>query len=166
MDWRTFITLGHIIGTVLGVGGATFAEIFYIKASRDGIIDPVEKEFLKTTYRFLRIGLIVLIISGFGYLILARLTGQTANLYNPRLWAKMLITVVLLLNAIALQARIMPLWLGSGVSLASWYAALILGAWRTEISFFKIIFIYVLAVIIITAILYLIKKSLIKKSAQ
>ena len=36
MDWHTALIVIHLIGTALGVGAATFAEIFYIKSLRDG----------------------------------------------------------------------------------------------------------------------------------
>ena len=31
MDWHLVLIIVHVIGTVLGVGGATFAEIFLLK---------------------------------------------------------------------------------------------------------------------------------------
>lgn len=161
MDWQFILTVSHILGTALGLGGATFAEIFYLKAARDGIIDATESGFLKTTYFVLRLGMIILVFSGFGYLFFYRLTGQTELIYNPKLWAKLTIVAFIIFNALLLQAKKMPLWLGSAVSLTSWYSAFILGSWRSlEASYISIILLYIMAVIIVAAFLEIIKKAL------
>ncbi|MEK7549225.1 MAG: hypothetical protein AAB496_01920 [Patescibacteria group bacterium] len=161
MDWYTFLIITHLIGTVLGAGGATFAEIFYLKAKRDGVIEPLEIDYLKTIYFILRIGLFILIISGFGFLLLYRLMGNGEALLNSKLWAKLGIVVILVLNAFLIQAKKIPMWLGASISITSWYGALILGAWRTlDASFVSIIIIYIIAVFIVAGILELIKKYL------
>lgn len=159
IDWQTILTASHIIGTVLGLGGATFAEIFYLKAAKDGVINATESDFLKTTYFILRLGMIILLFSGFGYLFFYRLTGQTELIYNPKLWAKLTIVLAIIFNALLLQAKKMPLWLGSAISLTSWYSAFILGSWRgLETSYISIIVLYIMAIIIVAAFLEIIKK--------
>lgn len=161
MDWQTFLAISHIIGTVLGVGGATFAEIFYLKSAKDGVIDPQENVTLKTIFYVLRVGMVILVLSGFGFLILYRLTGQTELLYSPKLWAKLTIILILLFGVIAWQAKKVPMWLGSAVSLTSWYAALVLGVWRgVEASYFTIMVAYLFAVVFVIALLSIIRKSL------
>ena len=161
MNWHSFLIIVHLIGTVLGVGGATFAEIFYLKAKRDGVIEPLEVDYLKTSYLVLRIGLFILIISGFGFLLFYRLSGYGGGLLNPKLWAKLAIVVILILNAFLIQIRKIPMWLGASVSLTSWYGAMILGAWRTlDASFISIIIAYVIAIFIVVGILELIKRYL------
>ena len=150
MDWRTFLTIGHIIGTVLGVGGATFAEIFIQKSLKDGKIEPTENQFLHTTYFVLRVGLVILVLSGIGYYILAVQTGTTARFLGPRILAKMTITAIIVLNAILLKVKKVPLWLGSGISLTSWYAALVIGAWRVKADYLTLIFWYIVAIGLVT----------------
>lgn len=148
MNWQTFLTISHITGAVLGVGGATFAEIFLLKSAKDGKIDPTESAFLQTTYVVLRLGMLLLVLSGFGYLLFYRITGQVELLYQPKLWAKLTIVLVIVFNALLLAAGRIPLWLGSSLSLVSWYAAFILGAWRTlSASFWEIMIFYLLAVL-------------------
>lgn len=106
------------------------------------------------TYQILRVGMVLLVISGFGYLLLARLTGKAPYLYEPRLWAKLTLTVVIVLNALLLQVRKIPLFLGAAISLVSWYAALILGIWRKlELSYLAIMGSYILIVFIVAAVL-------------
>lgn len=164
MDWQFILTASHILGTALGLGGATFAEIFYLKSTRDGVIDATENDFLKTTYLILRIGMIILLFSGFGYLFFYRLTGQTELIYNPKLWAKLTIVAAIILNALMIQAKKISMRLGSAISLTSWYFAFILGSWRSlEAPYLLIILFYIIAVIAVAAFLEIIKKVLVKK---
>jgi len=140
MDIGLIIRIGHVVGTVLGVGGATMAEIFYLKAMRDdGKIDEKEGGFLKVVYSVLRWGMVLLVLSGFGFLILYRIQGVEERLYNPRLWAKLVLTLIIVINALLLQTRKISFPWGSAISLTSWYAALVLGLWRgLEAGFWEI----------------------------
>ncbi len=130
MDIYSVLVIVHIIGTVLGVGGVTLAEIFYLKAIRDGVVDPIESDFLRTIYTVMRVGLILAVFSGFGFLILYRVSGATALLYSPVLWAKLTIIGILVANALAIHARTIPMHIGAAISFVSWYAALVLGVLR------------------------------------
>lgn len=160
MDWPVLIKISHLVGTALGVGGATLAEVFYLKCLKDGQVDPTESDLLKTIYLVLRVGMVLLVLSGFGYLVFYRLAGLEQYLYSARLWAKLTIVLILLLSVAAWQAKLVSAKLGSGLSLASWYAALILGAWRLgpSVSYWQIVAAYLLAVGVVTIILALIRK--------
>ncbi|MBI2120468.1 MAG: hypothetical protein HYT94_02475 [Parcubacteria group bacterium] len=162
MTWYTFLTLSHIIGTILGAGGATFAEILSLQALKDGVIDPAETALLRLTYRVLRIGLIILVLSGFGYLLWYRMTGDVAMLYEPRILAKLTILFFTLLAVIAWQAKMVPSWLGSAGSIVSWYALILLGTWRElGASYVSIMVIYLVALTIASfAMLFVHKKIL------
>ena len=64
MDPLTLLIIGHLIGSVLGVGGATFIEIFLNKALRDGEVNPTEGSFLKATFTTVRVGLLISLVTG------------------------------------------------------------------------------------------------------
>lgn len=161
MTWFTFLITTHVFGTILGVGGATFAEIFYLKALRDGEIDPTENSFLKITYRVLRVGLVILIFSGVGIFILGRLTGHESSFYDPRFLAKMTMFAAILINPILFQTKLLKSWLATSVSLVSWYGAFILGMWRSlETSYIQIMIVYIVAIIITAVILEMIKRMI------
>lgn len=156
---QTAFVITHIVGTILGAGAALFAEVFVIKALRDGVIEPLEGDHLKTIYTILRIGLIVTVISGFGFLFLYRINGYGEYLYDPKLWAKLTVIMIILLNALLLQSRKIPLLWGSAISLTSWYAAMTLGILRkVSAGYFEILGGYVLSVLIVTFILHRIHK--------
>lgn len=161
MNWYFILTAGHIIGTILGVGGATFAEIFYLKSSRDGVIDKTESRFLKTTYLIMRLGMIILLISGFSLLIWHRFTDQEALIYNPSFQAKMTIVLIIVINALLLQAKKISLNIGSAISLTSWYSAMILGSWHDlEADYLPILTVYIATVLMVYFVLKIIKKSI------
>ena len=158
MSIYTFLVISHIVGTVLGVGGATFAEILHTKALKDRVVTPEESSTLKVTYRVLRVGLLLTVLSGFSFLLFYRLTGQSELIFDPKLWAKLFIVIVIMINALLLQAKAVPFWLGSAVSLTSWYGALVLGAWHDyPFSFMGTLIGYLVAIIVVAYLLHVVK---------
>ena len=161
MDYYLLLVTVHIFGAILGVGGITFAEIFYFKSAKDNIINETESSFLKTTYFVLRIGTILLVLSGFGFLVYYRFIGSEELLYNSQLWTKLTIVIVIALNAVLLQAKKMPAWLGSPISLVSWYATMLLGIFRNvEMSYLQTMTIYIVMIIFVGFVLDYIKRIL------
>ncbi|MCH7530024.1 hypothetical protein IIB50_02825 [Patescibacteria group bacterium] len=162
MDVFTLLIIGHLIGAVLGVGGATFIEIFLNKALRDGEIDPIEGSFLKTTFSVVRIGLIISIFTGIGFLLVYRFYDESFRLYDPTLWAKLTVIGVIVVNALLLQAHKIPIWLGSPLSFVSWYTVLALGVLLRgpAISYLAVMLYYVAALIVGGIILWGIRRSL------
>lgn len=161
MDIYTLLVVTHLIGAILGVGAATFAEIFLLKAVRDGEVDPIESSFLQVTYRVIRAGLAFGILSGFGFLLYYRLNGSSELLFDPVLLAKLTILIIILINAILLQARRIPLWLGSALSFASWWsAALLVPLGPDNLTYVGILAFYVLGVGAVAGILHLVRSAL------
>ena len=159
MDIHSFLIVAHLIGVALGVGGATFGGILYLKAMKDGKIDPMEGEWLSVIFMVLRIGLAIAVITGFGFLLEYRFTGQEERLMDPRLWAKLTVILVLVANALLIQMRRIPMWLGESLSLTSWYGALVLGIIRgVDYSYFAFLFFYLIGVVIVIGILSLVKR--------
>jgi hypothetical protein len=161
IDWYLFLKITHFIGVALGVGGATFAEIFYLKAKRDGVIEPLEADYMKTAVFVLRLGLFILVVSGFGFFLVYRFTLAGALILDPQLWAKLTIVLVLIFNAFLTAAQKAPMWLASAISFTSWYAALIIGAWSSlEASYSSVIIVYIIAIFVVALILEIIRKAL------
>lgn len=164
MDWYSILVISHIVGTVLGVGGATFAEINILRALRDGKISDDESYLMSGAYKTLRLGFFIALVSGFGFLVVYRLQVMEELLYEPKLWAKMTIIGFIGLNAALLQMRIIPLLVGSAISITSWYAALILGSLKNvEYSYIAILSMYGLAVAIAFFVLMNIHEKMVKK---
>lgn len=169
MSWSAFLVIAHIIGTSLGVGGVTVSDILFLKILKRGKIGEDTFKTLKTLSSVIWIGLIILTLSGFGFLVLYRLTKSELGLiYNPKLWAKLSVVAVILFNGLIMHWKIIPLlesnvkkslnspefikkaWMAfttGAISFTSWYAALILGAWRTKLSYLTIIIAYLILII-------------------
>lgn len=128
----TFLIIMHIAGTILGVGGATMIEVHLHRALKDGQISDDESGLLKTDYTIVRVGLITALLSGFGFLLLYKMTGETERMFDPVLWAKLSMVILIGINTILLQARKIPLFWGAGISFVSWWLAAILGVFLTN----------------------------------
>lgn len=130
MDLGLIIRMAHVVGTVLGVGGVTMLTTFYIQSKRDGNVDPTEVTFLKIATKITNIGLWVLIFSGLGFFVDAYFNDPAHFAIQTRTGFKLIITGLLLVNTWLLHQRKLSAWTGGAWSLASWYAAMILGLWR------------------------------------
>jgi hypothetical protein len=151
MDAYTLLIIAHLVGTILGVGGATMIEITLNKALRDGEMSLDERQILTPTYTVTRVGLVMALLSGFGFLLMYKLYGQTFRLYDPVLWAKIFVIVVIAVNALLLQAHKVSLYWGSALSFVSWWLAALLGIFLSngvKYSFVSIMMVYVLALVV------------------
>ncbi len=165
MDSYTLLIIAHLVGTILGVGGATMLEVALNKSLQDGTVSEDERAILGPTYTVVRVGLIVAILSGFGFLLLYKFHGQAFRLYDPVLWAKLVALTVILINAIMLQLHKVSLYWGSALSCVSWWLVAILGIFLTngvKYSFFSIMAVYILALVIGASLLHAIRTRIAK----
>lgn len=150
MDLHQLLVFGHIIGTALGVGGATVADLLFFRLLRNGTISSHEFSVLNLLRHIIMTGFLILFISGFGFLALVFInTGSLAGMPD-KIIAKIVITFILGINSYFLSQRVMPLFrknLGKAlapmidahallifttgtISVISWYTTIILGSWR------------------------------------
>lgn len=164
MDLHTFLVLLHIIGTILGVGGATIAEVNVVQALRDGKIDPNEKRMMHANYTMIRVGTAFIVVSAV-LLVWSHLSqGNTWVLTSGKVWVKEIMTVAIVMNAIALSKRWVPLWLGAAISFTSWWGATVLGVWRhVPYSFLVLLIGYVVSIALVAVVLHFIRKHYIAK---
>ena len=173
MDIYTILIITHLAGTALAIGGATMIEFHLTKALHDGKVSPDEGSMLAVDYKVVRIGFLVSVLSGFGFLIIYNVTGQTFRLYDPVLWAKLVIVIVVGTNALLLQAHKINLYWGAALSFVSWWTIGLLGVFMTNnvkfdlfsqytfiSSFMSVIIVFVVSVVIGAAILHFIRKKL------
>lgn len=148
MNWHTFLVIVHVIGTVFGAGAVTFAGVFYLLKRPVDHLTTLDDHFLKTTYAMLRLGMIMLVLSGFGFLLLLRLDGHSYVLYKPLLWAKLTIVLIILINALLHHVKAIPVLLGSAISAVSWYWAILLGIIRVPLTYLGALGFYLLTIAI------------------
>lgn len=147
MSLHTILLIGHIIGVALGAGGATTSDFLFLTVLRNGRIEKAEFRLLKAASAVVIGGLMLLTATGIGLVIL---NGKVSH----RFFAKMTIVLIATINGGLMHARLFPILQKSAhkqqmfhfnglakklprisvfgvVSAISWYAALILGAWRS-----------------------------------
>ncbi len=152
------IPLLHQMGVTFGVGASTFALIFYIQATQDGAIDASERRFLHTVFTVLRIGMACIIatilFSGTIYYL-----GGFPILQNPLFLMETLLISIIVFNAVLMQYRHMPMWLGPSLAGGSWYSIFLLQSLPLENqSFPMLVVFYVLFVAVFYSVYTIIKK--------
>jgi len=163
-----FILVLHLIGVVIGAGGALVSDALFFGAIRDHHIEKTELKLLKTTGRLIWIGIGILIISGFIMLMMR----DFAFLYDAAFQVKMIVVGIIILNGILLHKVHMPflkklsktcdidkniahnfhnwksfklMFVSGSVSAISWLTVIVLGSMRTlDISFGVILISYLL----------------------
>ncbi len=151
MGLYELLLIGHLIGTVLGVGGATMIEVHLNQALRDGNMTGDERGMLGLNFTVLRVGLALSVFTGMGFIVIYYTTGQEFRLQNPVFWAKMAMILVLLVNALLLQAHKISLYWGSALSFISWWGAFVLGFFATNsirFGFIEIMVVYGLIIVV------------------
>jgi hypothetical protein len=107
MHLLTFIKIFHLIGLIMGFGGAVLLDLTIF---RHGVLRPISKYTIHQTEmlsRFVTWGLILLWSTGFG-LIALNLMDKPEYLTNQKLWAKIAIVVLLTLNGVFVHKRVLP----------------------------------------------------------
>ena len=166
MDTYSLLIIGHLIGTVLGVGGATMIEVHLNRALADGTMSDDERGMLGLDFTVLRIGLVLSVFTGVGFILLYKMTGQEFRLQNPVLWAKMFMILIIVVNALLLQAHKISLYWGSALSFVTWWGAMILGFFLTNsirYGFFEIIITYAIIIVAGAFVLHKIRTYIKKK---
>lgn len=153
MDIRTVLIIFHVIGTALGAGAATVSDYLFFHFAKDKKVERHEFRILQTVSDIVWAGLLILVLSGFGFVLLYLSGHESARtFYNlDKIYAKTTVVIILLLNGFVLHRQVLPLFkkrLGKpfvtpaftkkspivftagAISAGSWYTALVLGAWR------------------------------------
>ncbi len=162
MTIYVFIVLLHVIGTVLGAGGATVAEVQINKALKDKQVTPDERALMHGNYFLIRVGMAFLALSVIGMIWYYINDNNIERLLGDKVLFKGFLFGLIIANAIAMTRRWIPLWLGASVSFTSWWGAAVLGvAGRLPYSFLIYFIVFVAAVLVVAGISHLIRKRMI-----
>ena len=169
MDAYSLLLIAHLVGTVLGVGGATMIEVLLNKALADGNMSGDERGMLGWTFIVLRTGLVLSVLSGIGFILLYQLSGQEFRLQNPVFWAKMMMVLIVLINALMLQAHKISLYWGSAFSFVTWWAIMVAGFFLTNgvrYGFFEIMIVYGVLVVAGAFVLHRVREFIKSRTPQ
>ncbi|MCB9812230.1 hypothetical protein H6778_01075 [Candidatus Nomurabacteria bacterium] len=158
MDIYTFLVMLHVIGTILGTGGATVAELQIARALKDKRVSMDERALMHVNYGMIRAGMAIVLVSVLGMFWYFEAQGSDVLFTNEKLWIKDLMFLMVFLNAFALQKRLVPLWLGASISFTSWWGATLLGlAGQLPYSFTTYLVGYVIAIFAIAGLFHLLR---------
>ena len=138
----------------MGLGGFIIAEAQIRKAIEDGNVENDKRALMHANYFLIRVGLAFIIVSGLALMWSFLPQGNYWVLKSAKLWVKDIMVIAIIVNAVAISKRWIPLWLGSAGALGSWLGATILGVWRTPYSFTELMFGYVVLVVLIVLVLH------------
>lgn len=149
MEAHTIYTILHILGAVLGAGGAYVSDAMFFSSVKDRVISSVELRFLRIGSLFVWVGLGILVLSG----LLLFSTNPAGYLASSKFLFKMFVVLVILVNGIIFHTVHLPrihrhaghhypssdefmrkreILIASGVvSMTSWTIALVLGVLRS-----------------------------------
>lgn len=149
---HTILIMAHVLGTALGLGGATISDLLFFRATRDGRFEAKEWEIMKLLSRVIWAGITLAILSGIGFLFEYAMTPEKVGLLeNDKIWAKMTIVLVIALNGVFLHRKLFPIFesmvegtrgaskfpksmtmifTSGAISITSWYAVFLMGTWR------------------------------------
>jgi hypothetical protein len=107
MLFLTFVKLFHLVGLIMGLGGAVLLDMTILSR---GVVRPVSQFTIhqaQNLSRVVSLGLLILWVSG-AMLIWLNLADKPDYLTNQKLWAKIAIVSVLTVNGIFIHHKVLP----------------------------------------------------------
>lgn len=104
---KSALLIAHVLSVVLGVGGALLLDIYLIRHLRGAVIREQDVAFADYIEKFVKLGLIGVWASGIAILATAP-DGPASVIQNPKVQAKLVIVVVLTLNALIIEGIALP----------------------------------------------------------
>jgi len=126
------LLITHLVATVLGVGGATFIEVNLNQALKDNKMDEVERAFMGKAFTVTRVGMVLGLLTGLGFLVEYYVADQLFRIANGIFWAKISMFLIIVVNAYLLHKHKIGLYWGSAFSFVSWWLVMILGTFLTN----------------------------------
>ncbi len=144
---KTGLRFTHFVGLALGLGGATLLDLMMLRFCLRGRIQPETYSIFTFSSKIISIGLHILWLSGLGFLFFYALY-DLAKLYNPKVHAKIVVVMILMVNGVFIHNVILPtirnqigkplfeglsltkqniFMISGAVSAVSWYVPLALG---------------------------------------
>jgi|GEM_PF-5986663 len=183
MHLLTVVKMVHLIGLVMGFGGAVLLDLTIFK---HGVLRPISKYTIHQAEMLSKVvswGLTSLWCSGVA-LIVINLMDKPEYLTNQKLWAKIIIVVLLTLNGIFIHNRVLPylknqlghrlfdniessdavvLTFAGSISFVSWTTPFILGK-ASELNYvtpmWLILSVYLIAVLLAWIVMYTVMTSI------
>ena len=154
------------LGAVVGVVYAVLAELEWMRAVKDGKIDRAERAHLTQIAKGLRFGMMTILVSSLGLVILAYMAHGMQPAETASYWTMILFALLIVALSWALSRKKVSFALGSAAVFAAWWflATLTLGQ-IPAMNFGSALAFYAVATGVFSGILYY-ARTLILSSAQ
>lgn len=132
-----FIFFCQALGAIIGATTAVWGELAYLRARKDGRIDPAERAHLQVIAHGLRFGMTLLLVASFALIIAAYvLNAPVQPALTASYWALIFVALVIVYVSWALSRRRISFGLGSAIVFTAWWflAYLTIG-WMPPLSF-------------------------------
>jgi hypothetical protein len=162
--WQQLLTVLDLFEIGLAVGASTFALTFYFMAFKKGAPDPSERRFMHAVYFTIRLSLVLIIATEIGYIWYYGLAAFPLVETSEVLWFRWFLLGVIIGNAVLMEFRKMPMWLGPALAGGSWYAFFFATAWPgLTLSFGTLTLYWALFIVFMMVLLRAIKRVYLKK---
>ena len=155
MNALTFFASLQALGALIGVAAAVWAQIAYLRALSDGVVSYAERAHLRAIGVGLRFGLLTVLLSSLGLVILAYADrAQLQPALTTSYWVLVGLAALVIVLSWALARKRVPFLLGSAAAFTAWWflAYLTLGLLPVS-SFGSAVALYVIAVAVLYAVI-------------
>ena len=104
----TSLRLVHFFGLAVGLGSATLLDFIILRFMVQHSISREGRDIVVFGSRFITLGLAMLWLSGAGFLVVYAITDPDL-LSNPKIWAKLMVVVVLTINGVMIHRLVLPI---------------------------------------------------------
>src|SRR5207248_1814602 len=106
---KTFLTMGHLLGLTIGLGGATILDIIMLRLAFQGrAIQQSDANLVGLISKLVTWALVALWVSGIGFEIQYWYVSP-GIMANPKVYAKVTIVTILTINGMALHSWVLPI---------------------------------------------------------
>ena len=183
---KSLIIFGHLSGLAFGVGGAWMLDLYILRKMYKSPVTQENIQIIKFVSKIVSIGLLMLWVSGLSFLVFYS-AFQPDLLLNHKIWAKLLIVIILTINGYYLHKFVIPVILNSRdkvlikvlslkqvnmltfigcVSFITWPFAMFLGVFKGfnfTFSFFEILSFYAATLVLSLSIAFALKAYLVEE---
>jgi hypothetical protein len=104
---RNILRIVHFIGLALGLGAAMLLDLMILQYLPGRVISKQNCEFITFCSDIVAAGLRLLWVTGLGFLVFYW-TYDPINLINGKIWAKMIIVLILTINGFFIHRTVLP----------------------------------------------------------
>lgn len=186
LNIKSLIIFVHLAGLALGVGGAWTLDIYILRKMYKSPVTQENIQIIRFVSKIVLIGMAMLWLSGLLFIVFYYFA-QPESLLNHKIWAKLVMVMILTVNGYCLHEFVLPvivnnknkviisavslgqlniLTLVGSISFITWPLVMLLGTFKSinfVFSFFDILAVYVLILLAALAVAFLLKSYVLEQ---